>query len=132
MSPEQSKPPPPTPVPPYSYGRPIAAAAVTTIESARVEGWVWSGRREAGSGAAAGAGRGAVGGELPLRCRVIPSPSSNPWWRPSDSSRQRPSNPTDRNDAGNTSYPRPADQDPHPSERSLEVWEPSPPLRPAM
>src|SRR4051812_19547683 len=139
MSPEQSNPPPPAPVPPYSYGRPIAAAAVKTIESARVDDGVWRlgagsepslGRADWVSGS--GAGRGAVGGELPPRCRVIPRPSSNPCRWPRDSSRQRPSIPTDRNDAGNTSYPTPADQDPHPSERSLEVWEPSPPLRPAM
>src|SRR3954447_3051832 len=107
----------------------MASVAVTTTESASVSGGLCSPVTTTGVVAFVVSGRGAV--EPPPKCTAIPKATSGPSRPPRDNSRQRPSAPTDRNDRGNRSYPRPTDQDPHGSDNPLERSEPSPPLMPA-
>ncbi len=67
----------------------------------------------------------------PPKLNESPAASSMPSRLSSDISRQRDSRPTRRNDAGWSSYPRPADQLVHVLENERECGEPIPAPMPA-
>jgi hypothetical protein len=78
-----------------------------------------------------GPGRGADGLGPPPRFRDTPAASSKPLRRSREISRQRPSTPNRRKDAGTNSYPAPADHEVHRLENEREWGDPIPPPRPA-